>query len=171
MPDQNLTALLSALIGGALTIIGGFTANYYTQNSQEKKDKRKEIHDILESIYRKSLEIENTYSLIATEIHYQEDENSATKVREILEKYSISSTITAMTEINMLVDLYVPPLKAAISTYVDYIGDADELLRNIASAKDKEQVLTDFIDKLREGTNKLREAIVEILCKKGYIYF
>ena len=52
MLDQNITILLSALLGGLLSIAGSIVANYYIQHSSNKTQKQKEIRNILELIYK-----------------------------------------------------------------------------------------------------------------------
>ena len=52
MLDQNIALILATLLGGTLTIVGGFIANYYIQSSSDNISKRKEIRNILEQIYK-----------------------------------------------------------------------------------------------------------------------
>ncbi len=47
----ELTSLLSTLLGGILTIAGGFIATYYTQQAFSKSGKKKFLREKLEEIY------------------------------------------------------------------------------------------------------------------------
>jgi len=64
MLDQNTTTLLAALLGGLLTIVGGFIANYYIQSSSDRIQKKKEIRNLLEQIYKSTQIITVDYNLL-----------------------------------------------------------------------------------------------------------
>src|SRR5713226_575541 len=62
--DQNTTALLAALIGGFLSAGGGFLANYYIQSASKRNDKQKGIRNMIESVYKEIVHIEDSYQNI-----------------------------------------------------------------------------------------------------------
>ena len=51
MLDQNITVLLSTLLGGVLTTIGGFIAVYYTQRTTKSIEERKHHREKVEELY------------------------------------------------------------------------------------------------------------------------
>lgn len=61
MLDQNTTIILSALLGGLLTVAGGLLASYYIQSTSNKAEKRKEQKARIEQLYMMTNDIKQTY--------------------------------------------------------------------------------------------------------------
>jgi hypothetical protein len=86
--DQNTTAiLLAALIGGILSAGGGFLANYYIQSASRKYDKQKGIRNMIESMYKEVLQVEDLYQNILD----LQDEHSHPPLDEDYDPYSALS--------------------------------------------------------------------------------
>jgi hypothetical protein len=58
MLEPTITPLLSALIGGLLTIVGGIAANYYLTSRTIRTEKRKEFRDFFEEISKCAYDIQ-----------------------------------------------------------------------------------------------------------------
>ena len=112
MLDQNISTLLAALIGGLLSVIGGLSANYYLHYSSDKISKRKEIRNMLEQVYKHTQSIKASYLLI-------ESKKTMRTTSEIKEDNHINfqEIDACIAKIELLVDFYLPPLKASFSEY------------------------------------------------------
>jgi hypothetical protein len=54
---SDFIPLLSVIIGGLLTVLGGIVTNYFTQSSSRKVEKRKVYREQLEQIYESSSQV------------------------------------------------------------------------------------------------------------------
>lgn len=154
MLNQNITTLLAALIGGLLSISGGFLANYYIQSSTDKLSKRKEIRNMLEQIYKKTQSARIDYCAIAKKIATKDEfENELTHLAEI------------MYQIEFLVDFYLHPLEKDFSVYSKPIWQTIDMLET-----ESPNCNVDYIS-LNKSTMTFREAIIELSKKGGYNYF
>lgn len=162
MLDQNIALILSALVGGTLTVVGGFIANYYIQSSSEKVSKRKEIRNMLEQVYEYTQAITPAYLRLIT----------STKSEDI--EKEVQQIFTYLDKIGLLVDFYLPPLKQDFSEYYTpihsfiifkwpntYFPDT-----NYRTAQ-KEYKDID----LETITKKFRSSVTELFKNKGYSYF
>jgi hypothetical protein len=55
--DQNITTLLSTVVGGLLAITGGFLATIFSQRLAEKAERRKVTCERMEELYRLSSQV------------------------------------------------------------------------------------------------------------------
>src|SRR5258708_21852132 len=165
MLNQSLATILATLIGGVLSIVGGFFANYYIQSSSNRLQKQKEIRNILEHIYQSTLAISNAYLQIKVKSFYS-------KKRDIAkEYYDLSNN---MSEIESMVDLYLSPLK---ENFLEYKNEVINSLVIVFDEKFTNEQLT-WADKASlnsdqlEGiSGKFRSSITKLLKEKGYSYF
>lgn len=95
--NSSFIPLISVVIGGLLTIIGGFLGNYFTQSIIRKSETKKLIREKIEEIYNTAGEIKKW--LLFVEEHVA----GATEPPCPIDKMV------------MLVSLYVPKLKASTS--------------------------------------------------------
>ncbi len=51
MPDQNTATILAAIVGGILTIMGGFLATYFAQKLAKRSQNQKIFVDKAEELY------------------------------------------------------------------------------------------------------------------------
>ncbi len=56
--DQNVTTILSTLLGGMLAIAGGFLATGFSQRAAEKTEKRKIAREKTEELYLLSNQVQ-----------------------------------------------------------------------------------------------------------------
>lgn len=157
MLDQNITTLLAALIGGLLSVLGGFIANYYIQSSTDKLSKKKEIRNILEQMYKKTQAVYLSYGVMIMKIASNEEIET-----------NIAAISETMNEMEFLVNFYIHPLKNAFISYYESIMKTDlfwgKILKdNIDSAIE--------IKTLKTSTDRFREEIIKIAKKEGYNYF
>ncbi len=61
MLDQNITTIIVTLLGGLLTVGGGFLASYYIQSTKNKAEKKKEQKTRIEQLYLMTNDIKQTY--------------------------------------------------------------------------------------------------------------
>ncbi len=99
MLDQSTSNILSTLLGGFLTISGGFIANVYFQSSSNKAEKRKEYIKTIEQLYEYTISLNALFAnirfCIKEEKEYTED------------FLKFASTIN---KISMLIRFYIPSL-------------------------------------------------------------
>lgn len=171
MLDQNTTALLSTLLGGALTILGGFIANYYTYSISNKSERRKEIRDILELIYKDAQTVDDAYKETILKLYTVENTNEIEKIIVTNSPLILPKIIGPLNEMKMLTQIYVSPLKSAFVAFVGGIDVVDEKLRKLKNEREKDKALDEINDTLVDCCDQFREKIIEILKKKGYSYF
>ncbi len=159
MLDTNITVLLPTLLGGILTIIGGFIAVFYTQLIANTKEKRKEARDLLETMYNKTQIIEEHYTNYIMKIESE----------EFMEKDRIITS--SISQLALVIDIYVEPLKNSFHTYIEGISDVDYKLTIFKYEEDKNAAIKYIIDTLSKATITFRKEIVKLLKKKGYSYF
>ncbi len=163
--DQNITTLLAALLGGALSIIGGFTANYYIQSSSDRIQKKKEIRNLLEQIYKSTQDITYNYSCLMVGVLSEDVE------KRIVE---ISDNIN---QIERRVNLYLTPLAQNFMEYKEEIFSnmrGAQLSKKVITNSDNNQAieLTYYnMPSIEETNKKFREPLTRMLKEKGYSYF
>jgi uncharacterized membrane protein YgaE (UPF0421/DUF939 family) len=155
MLDQNITTLLAALIGGFLSVLGGFIANYYMQSSSNALSKRKEIRNMLEQTHKKVAKIKKECLNITEDFPSMEKlKKSASVISENLE------------EIDLLINFYLPPLKSDFTLYKDKINGLTETY--LSSQDISEYYLHHNVYK---ASDTFQLSIVKLFNKEGYNYF
>ncbi len=176
MLDQNTTTLLSTLLGGLLTSMGGFLANFYAQSNLRKTDKQKAIRNMLEQIYREMKIIEVTCFELDKFSERAWIEAEASRLEEIDADAaaSISRGITnsieekkrkindSLSKIELLVTLYLPPL---FDNFTEYQAKINDIIKK--EAYESEQ----FSEDPREISKQLQRSILSLSQKRGYRYF
>jgi hypothetical protein len=157
MLGQNIITLLAALIGGLLSTLGGFLANTYIQSSTNKIQKRKEIRDILENIFKYALLTNSILTRKRIETLNTDDKQIDTK--------NILEIKTNVAHMSMLVKLYIPVLEEYTDPYIDAVYK----LYKVLESRDRKN-LEYATYKVDTATNKLCDKILDLLKKEGYSY-
>jgi uncharacterized membrane protein YgaE (UPF0421/DUF939 family) len=157
MLDQNVTTLLAALIGGLLSALGGFFANYYIQSTSEKIAKRKEIRNMTEQIFKKTHEIGLEYLNILDNV------GNLNNLKDSAKKITL-----ALNQIDYLVNFYLPPLKEDFTAYKEKL---EGLLESIEY--NNLSYLTNYtnMSNLRKVSRICQSSIIDLYNKEGYSYF
>ena len=165
MLDQSIATLLSTLLGGLLTVLGGFVGSYYIQSTSNKVSKRKEIRNIIESIYKDIQKIERRYQFI--------DENFRNKDMRKEVHEAMYDVDEILDHVDLLVNLYLTPLSQ------DYFAYAQRLRESIRKSGTNFDKATEA---LKEDNNvdlpridyfdaQFRLSLRKLLQKEGYSYF
>lgn len=156
MTDQYITNTISALVGGLLAILGSVIANYLTHKETKVTMKRKEIRDTIEKIYSKTQQIRNSlmaYNLIDENVKENEPMNTENNLEEI----------------SMLINLYVPELKA---TFQRYYEEVVKCLAKLIKYKYKRVGKLEYIelidDHLSSEYLEFQKSMAELLKQNGY---
>jgi len=176
--DQNTTALLAALIGGFLSAGGGFLANYYIQSASKRNDKQKGIRNMIESVYKEIVHIEDSYQNILD----LQDKHSQPPVDVVdYDPYSaysyeiafnnkiageVDSIEKSMKNIDLLVALYLSPLQDAFSTYQDRVVRLIEVIRS-GTSNPEDALSKEDLEKIGK---QFQLSLSTLLKKKGYSY-
>jgi hypothetical protein len=174
--DQNTTVLLSTLLGGLLTLGGGFIANFYIQSASTKNDKQKSIRNMIEQIYKDTKKIEDLYEEYRQVLYQYEittsieriDEYTASSLNKKLEEDLEEKRRlikTNLDHIELLVTLYLPSLAQSFSTYQNKISAFIGKLRSHLTSEDLSE------EKLEEISKRVRSSLLPVSKKKGYRYF
>ena len=152
MLNQSTAIILSTLLGGLLTIVGGFIASYFTFSIASKREKWKELRNVIEKIYKTVAEI----SLLA--YHGLADSEE----RKSFGKEEFSEMDSHMTTLRMLIVLYVPSLQK------DYDNFRESLHKTVETKKtvSKEEAMSH----LAVATGDFHRAIIKLVAKRGYNY-
>lgn len=161
MLDQNTALIFSALIGGILTIAGGFIANYYIQTTTRNLSKRKEIRNILEQLYKDVNQIKDVHYAVVTR-SIKEQTIYYFKAEEL------SDLLTYINKIDMLVNLYISPLREDFAKYSDKMEKVKLDLSQMSGGIQTYEAALRLID---EASQDFQRAIIRILKKEGYAYF
>jgi hypothetical protein len=127
MLDQNITTLLAALIGGLLSALGGFLANYYIQTSAKKIEAEKNVRNTIELTYEETQKIHILYLEIVNRMFYMYDklyikkENDSINIKQYLQEINIKSKdmIKSLNKIEMQIKLYLNPLQGTFTSYYE----------------------------------------------------
>lgn len=180
MLDQNVTTLIATLIGGSLSLLGVFLANYYTQSTSKKADKQKGIRNMIESIYRELQSMEDAYdTLLELQKEYFKDKTgplyenydaySAQKEQITFER-NVTNVATQMKggikKMDLLVTLYLSPLLDNFKKYrnkiYEFVETTDFENPNIGGTFSKQD--------LEEISNGFKKSLSDLLREKGYSY-
>ncbi len=168
MLDQNTTTLLAALLGGLLTIAGGFIANYYIQSSSDRIQKKKEIRNLLEQIYKSTQIITADYS----------DLKHGVLTDDMKKKEKAAELFDNIDEIERRVNLYLPPLKESFTEYKEEIlsyltGTEQELFERTEECQKQKEAGIHLlkIPSIEETDKKFRASLSKMLKENGYSYF
>jgi len=149
----NIGNLLSTLLGGLLTIIGGFGGSYLLQSRTDKKEKQKEIRDMLESIFQ---DIQFILFYYARFKGYSLEETELGK----------KETQTRIFHLQTLIYLYLAPLHDNFKKFLDVYQEF--LYEESQNTANKKNVNT---DKLTAAASEFQASVVDLLKSKGYSYF
>ncbi len=157
MLEPTITPLLSALIGGLLTIVGGIAANYYLTSRTIRTEKRKEFRDFFEEISKCAYDIQICFARTLLNPHNIHDE--AIKITELESRIVI------------LQMLYAPSLEHDCITFCDNLkimmGFLDEYCENKIDESSYRMELDNFIS----HAYKFRLILANIVQKKGYNFY
>ena len=169
MLGQNITIILSTLLGGILTAGGGFLASYYMQSSSNKAEKRKEQQTRIEQLYLITNDIKQTFYRL--EFNDVSDKDWTSEMLRV-NKVEI--------DMEMLVTLYLPELAEALS---EYLKGMTALHASFEGIHDKELVRAGFRDDgteiiemrdnaiskdIENASETFQNALAELLEKQGY---
>lgn len=159
----DVSTLLSTLLGGLLTIAGGITGSYFIQSLSDKTQKRKEVRNIAEALYK------DTQSVLFLFVRLERESAGGT----IKRAYTTDEIAAIMKEFEertlhllLLVDLYFTPIKKEYREYnVELTMFLDEVLTNL---KDQQPF---SIKKAMHIATTFQQSIIALLQKEGYKYF
>ncbi len=169
MLDQNITTILSTLLGGILTVVGGFLASYYIQAISIKGEKRREKKTRIEQLYMLTNDIKQTYYRL--EFDYVPDKDKASELLRVgkVEK-----------DMDMLVTLYLPELAEEFTEYLNgmatllaaFEGIKDSVLVRIGVSDDRADIIeihNNGIQKdVENASQKFQNALAKSLEKLCY---
>lgn len=162
MLNQNIALILSALLGGALTVIGGFAANYTFKTMQDRKEKWRELRNIVEKMYGEINAVKLLYLSIIQHINI---EVSFVAFKEFYEINEHNETI------RMLVHFYVPGLSKDFANYLEGISITQQKIQTHIANKEKplEETL-EALNELENTCTNFHLAIIKLVKNKGYSY-
>ena len=159
MLNQNIALILSALLGGALTVVGGFAANYAFKTMQDRKEKWRELRNIVEKMYQEINAVKLLYQSI---IQHTNIEVSFVPFKEFHEINEHNETI------RMLVNFYVPGLSKDFAKYLEGISITQQKIQtHIAN---KEKFYEEALNELEKTCSNFHLAIIKLVKNKGYSY-
>src|SRR5947199_7643777 len=156
MLNQSTAAVLAAFIGGLMAIIAGLIANLFIIYKENSKEKRKEIREILETMYHLTATI-NFHSRQATLGPIQMDE-------------AVHAIPENLAEIGMRVNLYTPNLKDKYEKYRDGVSQIAESIPMLKNGILNEDQYKHQVNIYLEVLIEFRKSIEELIRNKGYRY-
>jgi hypothetical protein len=116
--DQNITVLLSTVVGGLLAIIGGFFATTLSQRMAEKAEKRKLTHEKTEELYMLAKQMQKWVKSQLLRACVVEEVKLHYKKAPVWMYDKVNTEESCPLEkMEMLVGLYLPILKKTFSSY------------------------------------------------------
>src|SRR5712692_9136919 len=106
----DLNGLLSTLLGGILTIAGGFAGSYFLQTISNKREKRKEIKDMIDKLFQ------DIQYILYAEIEYF----NLSQEQKYIEYKELK---VRLFRIQTLVNLYLTPLENEFNLYFSGVLD------------------------------------------------
>jgi len=177
MLNQNVTTLLSTLIGGILTILGGVIASHLNQSKTDRSERRKELRMLIEELSDTSYQLQVLHNKILDRVISISNGNITgnEKKIDIDETYFEIDRITA--KMSLIILAYLPSLTGANAEFIQGIRKAGRMIGNamgndpiLKNEDNKKQLQTDLADLLIEADQKFRHSLIEMLKKKGYSY-
>jgi hypothetical protein len=158
MLDQNVTTLLSTLLGGILTIAGGFIATYYTLRKNSALERKKDLRGAIENIYGElhKLDVLSHHLTFAVE-------NPVLYTRE---DYSIFQE--SMGKIDFLISLYIPELISEYRVYISVVNSAIQRLYDKNPGEIEQKDRKEVNEILNQSHIRFRTNIIEIAKKKHF---
>lgn len=162
MLDQNMTTLLSTLLGGLLAIIGGFLAIYITQFMANKAEQRQLVREKIEEAY-----------ILVNEVIASNRSYASRITREKLEPLQIdwqfnedfvNRTYVAMHKLLMLVDLYIPELKQDFKDFASSMSKYMNLASNIGVTGNITE-MKDILSNMEEAHKNMSSSICKLIKK------
>ncbi len=159
MLDQNITTLLSTLLGGLLTVAGGVVGSYYIQLSSNKSNKKKEIRNMIESLYRDMQSLENICMTL-------KKINPATRDWKVKYENLLDEAYEKTQHMELLGNLYLKPIEVDAREYRINVLNFLALVTTCFDARD-----FDKLSQIPYKPTNLKEALQKLLKKEGYTYF
>jgi hypothetical protein len=157
MLDQNVTTLLSTLLGGLLAITGGLIATFYASNKQLKQKKREDYRHSLEIVYRNLFFIEQTIKRFAIN-----DVDFSTEYNNLL---------THISETALTINLYLPEIREIFSRYSKEMSGVVEIMFEYMNDSIDYGKYTDYTRAYQIVDCELKGAIEDMIAKKRFSHF
>jgi len=157
MLNENLTTLLSTLLGGFLAIMGAVVATYYTNTKQLKMENRKEFRAALEKAYR------NLYLMELV------TKRLALSNADIGVEYN--NIITYLSEIALLIYLYLPQLTETYNAYYDEINDIIKKMFVYADKKIDKNAYLEYLESHSSADINIKTVIENVIRKERFNYY
>ena len=158
MLDQNITTLLSTLLGGSLAITGSIVANFYVNRTQLKENKRKELQQILERIFKSLTSIDELLKTFP--------------YRKISADDAWNELMHNLNNVIYLHNMYMP--NDVFHLYSDYIDALDGIKDSFHRMENNESDIRTYFNEIAKYEVKrdsFADTIKAILKKRGYNYF
>jgi hypothetical protein len=162
MLDQNIALLLSTLLGGLLTIVGGFAANIYLQRASQNADRQRESRLLLENAYQQLLKINDLY----TRLDFQHSrENSVDEI--------VLDIRGEMNKLRPMIYFHLSLLEKEFDAFNVAVKNYNDLMFGNKQPKDEEffRRRDELINQMQSKGEKLADAIIALLKQKQYNYF
>lgn len=167
MLDQNTAIILSTLLGGVLTIIGGLIATYYADRRNRYEVKRQEFRLAIDNMLDLTGQIYSLYIEIFNGLIYKSPELSDKNLIGYL-----GGTI-AVSKLNILVNAYFPQLQNDIKRYAETILSMENTFYKIdASASDeyKDQLYLNIMQIFQSANREFHLALIRVVRQKGFSF-
>ena len=159
MLDQNITTIISTLVGGLLTIAGSIVANFYIQKNATKSQRRKDIKGSIEKIYSNVLESNSTIFYFFLK---RKPEDA---------QITIEQLFGLINQINLIIWLYMPQLKDDGLKFQEEIFNIIIDLRKYGQGRLTDDEIEETLTKNLKYQKTFRKQIEDFAKKQGYHYF
>lgn len=162
MLDQNVALILSTLLGGLLTIIGGFAANYYIQKANQNADRQRESRLLLEDTYRQLLKINDLYTRL--DFQLSKGQPMDEMVLDIMNE---------MHKLRPMIHFHLSLLEKDFAAFNIATGAYNTLALNNShlGAVEFSRKRGELMNQIASTGIKLSDAIIGLLKQKKYNYF
>lgn len=174
MLDQNITTLLSTVVGGLLAITGGFLATSFSQRMAEQAEKRKVVREKLEELYTLSNNIQEWVKVQVLRACDIEEVTLHRKVPRWFFDAVRTEPDCPIERMEIIASLYLPSLVATFTAYRKSVLAVQHLESEMRNSMYKKSSLEahcttylvkdpDIQERIENGNNIVVEFVVQLL--------
>ncbi|GLV55916.1 hypothetical protein KDH_27600 [Dictyobacter sp. S3.2.2.5] len=164
MLDQTIASLLSTVLGGFLTIVGGFIAIYFTQHMTNKAEKKRLALVKIEEAYILTYEVTAGLRSYVARIGREIISSENLQVDWQFNEDFLNTNYLIVQKLGMVIQLYFPEIQGDFKEFSISMRECLNSSSQIGVTRDRDE-FKNIIAKVEEAHSNMNLAIAKLIEK------